>query len=93
MSLAVAECGRILELEIERATPQIISDRSDKERAGLSRLGISAVVPLWLDGPSIGAILTFQLLPQRSAFDSEDRAVLRLLSAYAGRCLRSRSCG
>jgi len=50
---------------------------------------ISALVPLWKDEQSGGAMLLFELLPQRSGFDAEDREVLQLLALYAGPCLRS----
>ena len=55
----------------------------------LASLEISALVPLWRDQRSTGAMVLFQLLPQRSGFDAEDRQVLQLLSRYAGPCLRS----
>ncbi len=50
---------------------------------------ISALVPLWRDEQSGGAMLLFELLPQRSGFDAEDREILQLLALYAGPCLRS----
>jgi len=52
---------------------------------------INALIPLWNDEQSSGAILLFELLPQRSGFDAEDREVLQLLALYAGPCLRSQT--
>ncbi len=54
----------------------------------LAPLKLSAIIPLWRDRQSSAAMLLFQLLPQRTEFDAEDREVLRLLSSYAGPCLR-----
>jgi hypothetical protein len=34
-----------------------------------------------------GAIVFFDLLPQRMGLDGADRELLKLLSDYAGRCL------
>jgi hypothetical protein len=50
---------------------------------------INALIPLWNDERSSGAMLLFELLPQRNGFDAEDREVLQLLALYAGPCLRS----
>jgi hypothetical protein len=65
----------------------------DKERCYSSLIPrrISALVPLWRDEQSGAALLLFDLLPQRSGFDAEDREVLQLLALYAGPCLRSQS--
>ena len=52
---------------------------------------INALIPLWNDERSSGAMLLFELLPQRNGFDAEDREVLQLLALYAGPCLRSRT--
>jgi len=50
----------------------------------LARLGITALVPL-SQGPTVkGAIVMFNLLPQRSGFESGDRELLGLLSVYVG---------
>jgi hypothetical protein len=65
-----------------------ITSDNGTDSAPLSALGISALVPLWADQRSTAAMVLFQLLPQRSGFDTEDREVLRLLSIYAGLCLR-----
>jgi hypothetical protein len=77
-----------LELRIE------LSDSSSSSKGGtvdrtLDPLRINAVVPLWKDQQSCAAMFLFQLLPQRSDFDAEDREVLQLLRQYAGPCLRS----
>jgi len=53
----------------------------------LASLGITAFVPFWLDYTTKGAIVFFDLLPQRNGLDSTDRELLTLLSAYAGPCL------
>jgi hypothetical protein len=93
MRMTVAEQGRLLESHIQREALQVISDKSDEASVKLSQLRITALVPLWLDEESSGAILLFELLPQRSGYDIEDREVLRLLSTHAGRCLRSKTRG
>jgi hypothetical protein len=89
MRTAVAEQGRLLESQIQRGTLQVISDKRDEESGKLSQLGITALVPLWLDEVSSGCMLLFSLLPQRSGYDLEDREVLGLLATHAGPCLRS----
>ena len=53
----------------------------------LSSLGIIAFVPFSLDYTTKGAIVLFDLLPQREGLDSSDRELLKLLCAYAGPCL------
>jgi hypothetical protein len=53
----------------------------------LASLGIRAHVPLWQNRTKRGAIVFFDLLPQKTALDEEDRAVLKLLAIYAGPCL------
>ena len=50
----------------------------------LARLGITALVPLSLGLTVKGAIIMFNLLPQRSGFESGDRELLGLLSVYVG---------
>ena len=91
MRAAIANQGRMLESQIELGKTRITLDKSSKELLGLSRLGISALVPLWSEQRSSGAMLLFQLLPQRSEFDTEDREILQFLSTHAGPCLRSKS--
>lgn len=78
----------ILESRIMVGRVWISSDHRPDDSA-LASLGISAVVPFWKDERSSAAILLFELLPQRSGFDAEDREVLQFLSRYAGPCLRS----
>lgn len=90
---AVAESGTILESQIQRGCLRILSDNDDARSAQLEHLGVSALVPLWSDEESSGAILLFQLLPQRNGFDVEDRQILQFLSTHAGACLRSRDRG
>jgi len=58
-----------------------------EERSFFSSLGISARIPFWLDCVTRGAIVFFDLLPQRSGLDAEDRELLKLLCDYAGPCL------
>lgn len=53
----------------------------------LSSLGITARIPVRLDSTRKGAIVLFDLLPQRTGLDSGDRELLKLLCAYAGPCL------
>ncbi len=89
----IAQAARQLESRIDPGSPHIPSDEDGKVDFGLGKLGISAVIPLWKDAESSGALVLLQLLPQRSGFDAEDREVLQLLSIYAGPCLRSQSRG
>jgi hypothetical protein len=86
------QSARFLEPWIVPGTAWIPSDFGQGDDA-LVPLGISAVVPLWKDEWSSGAMVLFQLLPQRNGFDAEDRQILRLLSFYAGPCWRSQAHG
>jgi hypothetical protein len=72
---------------MEEAPADTIYMKSDGEKPVLSSLGITAVVPFWLDSTTKGAIVFFDLLPQRNGLDSADRELLTLLCAYAGPCL------
>jgi hypothetical protein len=85
---ALIQNARLLEPRIAPGAAWVPSD-SGQGDAALAPLGISALVPLWKDQRSTGAMVLFQLLPQRRGFDGEDRQVLQLLSLYAGPCLRS----
>lgn len=85
---ALIQNERFTELRIPIEAPWFPAD-DGPEGAALAALGISAIVPLWKDHQSSGAMVLFKLLPQRSGFDDEDRQVLQLLSLFAGRCLRS----
>jgi hypothetical protein len=85
----ITNAARQLELRISPGSPQVLLDTEDESESDLGSSGISAIVPLWADDRSSGALTLFQLLPQRSGFDGEDREVLQLLSIYAGPCLRS----
>jgi hypothetical protein len=75
---------RIIE---EAPTDSIFIETADKDRSFLSSLGISARIPFWLDSATKGAIVFFDLLPQRNGFDAVDRELLQLLCAYTGPCL------
>jgi|ERR1041385_1797227 hypothetical protein len=57
------------------------------DRSFLSSLGVTARIPVRLDSTRKGAIVLFDLLPQRTGLDSGDRELLKLLCAYAGPCL------
>jgi len=50
----------------------------------LASLGITALVPLSQGATVNGAIVMFNLLPQRKGFESGDRELLGLLSVYVG---------
>jgi hypothetical protein len=64
-----------------------IQSEAEKPDRFLSSLGVTAYVPFWLDDATKGAIVFFDLLPQRTGLDTADRELLKLLSDYAGRCL------
>jgi len=85
----VASNGRQVEGRISPGNPYVCADPESTIESELVDSGISAIVPLWVDVRSSGALILFQLLPQRSGFDAEDREVLNLLSIFAGPCLRS----
>src|SRR5215831_600872 len=75
---------RIIE---EAPADSILIETASKDRSFLSSLGISARIPFGLDSATKGAIVFFDLLPQRSGLDAGDHELLKLLSAYTGRCL------
>jgi hypothetical protein len=75
---------RIIE---EAPTDAIFIETADKDRSFLSSLGISARIPFWLDSATKGAIVFFDLLPQRNSLDAVDRELFQLLCAYTGPCL------
>jgi hypothetical protein len=75
---------RIIE---EAPADSILIETAGKDRSLLSSLGISARIPFWLDGGTKGAIVFFDLLPQRNGLDAGDQELLKLLSTYTGRCL------
>jgi hypothetical protein len=85
---ALIQAARFLKPRITPGSAWIPSDDEQGDTV-LSLLGISALVPLWIDQRSSGAMVLFHLLSHRSGFDVEDRQVLQLLSRYAGLCLRS----
>jgi hypothetical protein len=64
-----------------------IRDNADSSNELLSLLKVTALVPLWQNRVTKGAIVFFDLLPQRDALNAEDRALLKLLAVYAGPCL------
>jgi hypothetical protein len=75
---------RILE---EAPADSILIEAGKNDRSFLSSLGISARIPFCLDGVAKGAIVFFDLLPQRNGLDAGDRELLKLLSTYTGHCL------
>jgi hypothetical protein len=76
----------LLDSRIAPGAPDIPSE--DREPLdSLRALGISALVPLWADERSSGALVLFQLSPHHNTFDAEDRELLQLLSIYAGPCM------
>jgi len=89
---ALIQNPQLLESRIEPGRAVIPADGGEDSSA-LQALGINAIVPLWASEKSKAAMLLFQLLPQRTAFDAEDREVLQLLSIYAGPCLRNQNLG
>jgi hypothetical protein len=72
---------RIIE---EAPADSIFIETAGKDRSFLSSLGISARIPFWLDSATKGAIVFFDLLPQRNGLDAGDRELLNLLCAYTG---------
>ena len=73
---------------IEEAPGELIYIRTGAEdRSFLSSLGITARITFRLNSETKGAIVLFDLLPQRNGLDSGDRELLKLLCAYAGPCL------
>ncbi len=75
---------RIIE---EAPADLILIETADTGGSFLSSLGISARIPFWLDGVTNGAIVFFDLLPQRNGLNAGDQELLNLLSAYTGPCL------
>jgi hypothetical protein len=72
--------------EINRGQVSIVDKNSSADQF-LASLGITALVPLTPPHNADGAIVFFNLLPQRHRFDSGDREILGLLSVYVGPCL------
>jgi hypothetical protein len=72
---------------MEEAPADSILIETSQGRSFLSSLGVSARIPFWLDSATKGAIVFFDLLPQRNGLDAGDRELLKLLSAYTGPCL------
>lgn len=71
----------------EAPADSILIQTASKDRSFLSSLGINARIPFWLDGATKGAIVFFDLLPQRNGLNAGDQELLKLLSAYTGHCL------
>jgi hypothetical protein len=79
---AMASKFQQIAAEIKRGQARIV----DKRIAGdefLASIGVSALAPL-SQGQKTGAIVFFNLLPQRKSFDTGDRELLGLLSVYVG---------
>jgi hypothetical protein len=75
---------RIIE---EAPADSIFIETEAEEKSFLSSLGISARIPFRLDSATKGAIVFFDLLPQRNGLDAGDRELLKLLCTYTGPCL------
>jgi nitrate/nitrite-specific signal transduction histidine kinase len=71
----------------EAPADSIFIETAGKDRSFLSSLGISARIPFWLDKATKGAIVFFDLLPQRNGLDAEDQELLKLLCTFTGPCL------
>jgi hypothetical protein len=65
----------------------IFIETAGEDRPFLSSLGISARIPFRLDSETKGAIVFFDLLPQRNGLDARDQELLKLLCAFSGPCL------
>jgi hypothetical protein len=81
------DAKRIIE---ENSTDSIYIKTGADDLSFLSSLGITARIPFRLDSATKGAIVMFDLLPQRNGLDSGDRELLKLLCAYAGPCLATK---
>ena len=55
--------------------------------AGPAEGGLTACIPLKLDGRVFGAIAIFRLLPQKSGFEEVDRELFELLATHAATAL------
>lgn len=75
---------RIIE---EAPADSIFIETAGKDRSFLSSLGISACIPFWFNSATKGAIVFFDLLPQRSSLNAGDQELLKLLGSYVGPCL------
>jgi hypothetical protein len=72
--------------EIDRGRVYMAGENGSGDEM-LRSLGIQAFVPLWQNRKTKGAIVFFNLLPQRNGFGPGDRELLDLFSVYAGPCL------
>jgi len=77
-------------IEEASARSVYIQGSAEKKDWLFSSLGITACVPLWLDGTTRGALVFFNLLPQGKELDSGDKELLKLLCVFAGPCLAAR---
>ena len=84
--------AQVLEQHIIPGNCWIPADDGQSDDA-LAALEMRAVIPLWKDTQSSGAMLLFQLLPQYDEFDAEGRQILQFLTLHAGPCLRSQMHG
>lgn len=75
---------RIIE---EAPVDAIFIETAGKDQSFLSSLGVTARIPFRLDSATKGAIVFFDLLPQRNGLDARDHELLKLLCAYSGPCL------
>lgn len=75
---------RIIE---EAPADSIFIETEGKSQSFLLSLGINARIPFVLDHATKGAIVFFDLLPQRNGLDAGDQELLKLLGDYTGPCL------
>ena len=57
------------------------------DSSGVEAGGLTACIPLKLDGRVFGAIAIFRLLPQKSGFEDVDRELFELLATHAATAL------
>lgn len=72
---------------IEEAPEELIFSKTAGKDKSLASLGLSARIPFRLDDTAKGAIVFFDLLPQRNGLDAGDQELLKLLGTYTGLCL------
>jgi hypothetical protein len=69
--------------EIQRGQVRIVNNKVPGDEL-LASLGITGLIPLSQGHDAEGAIVFFNLLPQRQGFDSRDRELMGLLAIYVG---------
>lgn len=69
--------------EIQRGQVRVVDSKVPADEF-LASLGITALVPLSQGHDAEGAIVFFNLLPQRQGFDSRDRELMGLFAIYVG---------